>query len=190
MGTVLIVYIYYVYIPLTLITMRHFSQHAALSINIISLSLVIILIPLFGKLSDYYSRIKLLKIICLIISLMGLPFFWFTSYGSYFEILALSLLISIPSSCFFSIYPTFLIEKIPSKIRCTTSSLIYQIVFSVVLGTLPLIVNQLVGINKTPLFTFAYLLIFSVCIAYFGLLILELNPTVPRYAKLKQRRYL
>jgi len=171
MGTCLS-FIYYVYIPLTLLTTRHFSQNQVLSINVVSLSLVIILIPLFGKFSDYYSRVKLLKIICLSVSLLSLPFFWATSYGTYFQILFLTLLISIPSSCFFSLYPTILIERFPSKIRCTTSSLIYQIVFSFVLGILPLFVNYLTHITQL-LYSPAYVLIFSSLLGFIGIVFLQ-----------------
>jgi len=149
MGTCLS-YIYYIYIPLTIMTTRNFSHHATLLINVISLTLVIILIPLFGKLSDNYSRIKLLKMVSLAVSLLALPFFWATAYGSYLEVLLLSLLISIPSSCFFSLYPALLIEKFPSKIRCTASSLIYQIVFSLILGILPLLIKYLTEITQIP----------------------------------------
>jgi MFS transporter, MHS family, proline/betaine transporter len=183
MGTCLS-FIYYIYIPLTLITTRNFTQFTVLSINVISLTLVIALIPLFGKLSDYFNTIKLLKFVCSIVSILALPFFWVTSYGTYYEILFLTLLISIPSSCFFSIYPTILIERFPSNIRCTTSSLIYQIVFSATLGTLPLMVSYLIHITKYA-FTPAYLLIFSCLIGYIGLVILrkidiENNYSIPR----------
>jgi len=173
MGTCLS-YIYYIYIPLTIMTTRDFGHHATLFLNIISLLLVIVLIPLFGKLSDNYNRIKLLKIVCVSVSLLAVPFFWTTVYGSYLEVLLLSLLISIPSACFFSLYPALLIEKFPSKIRCTASSLIYQIVFSVILGVLPLLVKYLTEITKIP-YIAAYLLIISTLIGYLGIILLQKN---------------
>lgn len=173
MGTCLS-YIYYVYIPLTLTTSRHFNHNDSLSLNIISLSLIITLIPFFGKISDHYNRVKLLKIVCLIVSLLSFPFFMAASYGTYFQLLSVSLLISIPSACFFSLYPTILIEWFPCKIRCTTSSLIYQIVFSITLGTLPFIVNFIVKITESP-YSPAYILIFSSMIGYIGLHMLHKN---------------
>lgn len=168
MGTCLS-YIYYIYIPLTIATARNFQHYTPLSINVIALLLVIFLIPLFGRLSDYYNRVILLKLICLFIALLALPFFWIANYGTYIEILSITILISIPASCFFSLYPLILIEKFPSKIRCTASSLVYQIVFSVFLGTLPLLVNNLITITKLKYIP-AYLLIFSTLIGYCGIL--------------------
>jgi len=168
-------FIYYIYIPIYLITTRNFSQNEVFSLNVFSLSLIVILIPFFGKLSDYYNRIKLLKFVCFFILLLAIPFFWTTAYGTYTQILILSLLISIPASCFFSLYPVIITESFPSRIRCTTASLIYQIIVSVQLGTLPLLVNYLIKITKI-LYSPGYILIICTVIGFFGLLFLkELN---------------
>ena len=165
------------YIPLTLTISRHFNHNESLSLNIISLCLIIVLIPFFGKISDHFNRVKLLKIVCFVVSSLSFPFFIAASYGTYLQILLVSLLISIPSACFFSLYPTILIEWFPSKIRCTTASLIYQIMFSITLGTLPCIVNFIVKITELP-YSPAYILIFSSIIGYIGLHFLSIKDNV------------
>lgn len=165
-------FIYYIYIPINLITVRNFSQNAVLSINVLSLILVVILIPFFGKMSDYYDRKKLLKIVCLAIAILAIPFFWITAYGTYLQILCLTLLISIPSSCFFSLYPVIITENFPPNIRCTTASLIYQIIVSVEMGTLPLGINYLVSVTKIP-YSPGFLLIISTVLAFVGLTALK-----------------
>jgi len=161
-------YIYYIYIPLTLMSSRHFSHEAVLVLNISALSLVVILIPIFGKLSDYYGRALLFKIICMFVALLSLPFFWASAYSSYVTILLVSILISIPSACFFSIYPTFLIENFPSRIRCTAASLIHQIVCSLGLGILSLTMEYFNSVSNRPYLP-AYILIVSSLFAYVGL---------------------
>ena len=169
-------FIYYIYIPIHLLITRNFSQNEVFSLNVLSLFIIVILIPLFGKLSDYCNKINLLKIICFLILILALPFFWLAAYGTYNQILILSLLISIPSSCFFSLYPVIITENFPSKIRCTTASLIYQIIVSLEMGTLPLIVNYLVKKTKIP-YSPGYLLIISTLIGFIGLLYLSKTNT-------------
>ena len=167
MGTFLS-FIYYIYIPINLITNRGFTHNQVFTLNVISLSLIVILIPIFGKLSDLFNRIKLLRLVCLCISILSLPFFLVAVYGDFFQILISTLIISIPSACFFSLYPLIITESFPSKIRCTTASLIYQIVVSVEMGTLPLLVNYITRVTMIP-YSPGYLLIISTIIGFLGL---------------------
>lgn len=165
-------FIYYIYIPMQLITTRNFTQSEVFSLNVFSLSLIVILIPIFGKLSDYYNRINLLKLVCFFVFLLAIPFFWFAAYGSYGQILIFSFLISIPSACFFSLYPLIITENFPSRIRCTTASLIYQVVVSVEMGTLPLFINYLLKTTRIP-YSPGYVLITSTFIGFLGLLYMK-----------------
>jgi len=171
MGTCLS-FIYYIYIPIYLTTIRNFSHNEVFSINVISLSLVVLLIPIFGKISDCFNRMNLLKLICFFVLLLALPFFWFAVHGTYSQILFFTLLISIPASCFFSLYPVIITDSFPSKIRCTTASFIYQIVVSVEMGILPFFVNYLIKVTNIP-YSPGYLLIFSTIIGFIGLLFLQ-----------------
>jgi len=168
-------YIYYIYIPINLITYRHFTQIEVYSLNVASLSIVVALIPFFGKISDYLNRITMLKFTCVIVFILALPFFWFCSYGTYTDILLITALISIPAACFFSLYPVIITECFPSKIRCTTASLIYQVIVSVQLGTLPLLITYIIHITDIP-YSPGYLLITSTLIGFTGLVYLK-KPT-------------
>lgn len=170
-------FIYYIYIPIYLITNRNFPKIDVFLINVLSLSLIVALIPLFGKLSDYYNRIHLLKIVCCTVALLGMPFFWLAAYGSYAQIITISLLISIPSACFFSLYPVIITERFPAKIRCTTASLVYQIVVSIEMASLPIIIDHTIKITGM-LYAPGYLLITTALIGYGGLVLMkQLQPT-------------
>lgn len=161
-------YIYYIYIPINLMTYRHFTKIEVYGLNSICLLAVVLLIPFFGKISDYINRITLLKINCWIVLALALPFFWLCSNGTRTEIFLITLLISIPASCFFSLYPAFITECFPTRIRCTTASVIYQFIICVEMGTLPLIIIKLIeltGLEYSP----AFLLIGSALISYIGL---------------------
>lgn len=161
-------YIYYIYIPINLITYRNFSLDSVFTLNVISLSLIVTLIPIFGKISDHYNRTKMLKLVCLMVLILAMPFFWFASYGTYTQIIFFSLLISIPSACFFSLYPVIITESFPSKIRCTTASLIYQVIVSVEMGALPLIINYMIKVTNLP-YSPGYLLMFLTLVGFVGL---------------------
>jgi MHS family proline/betaine transporter-like MFS transporter len=165
-------YIYYIYIPINLITYRHFTQLQVYGLNAGSLSIVVLLIPFFGKISDYLNRITLLKVISGIVLILALPFFWLCSYGTFTEIILITALISIPAACFFSIYPAIITGSFPSEIRCTTASLIYQIIVSVEMGILPLFATYLIKVTDIPYFP-GYILIAATLIGLIGLLYLE-----------------
>lgn len=171
MGTCLS-FIYYIYIPIHLIIVRNFAPNQVFELNVISLSLIVVLIPFFGKLSDYYNRITLLKLVCYFVFLLAMPFFWLTAYGTYLQITIITLLISIPISCFFGLYPVIITESFPSKIRCTTASLIYQIIVSLEMGTLPLFIEYFNKISNVPYST-GYILIITTIIGFIGLLFLK-----------------
>lgn len=169
---IFLTYIYYIYIPINLITFRHFSHIEVYSLNSICLCIVVLLIPFFGKVSDYLDRITLLKFTCGIVLALDLPFFWLCSYGSYTEIILITALISIPASCFFSLYPAIITESFPSKIRCTTASLIYQIIVSIEMGAAPLLINYLINVTNVR-YSPGYLLMASTFIGYIGLVYLK-----------------
>ncbi len=169
-------YIYYIYIPINLMTYRHFTKIEVYGLNSICLLAVVLLIPFFGKISDYINRITLLKINCWIVLILALPFFWLCSNGTRTEIFLITLLISIPASCFFSLYPALITESFPTKIRCTTASVIYQIVVCIEMGTLPLIIVKLIDLTKLE-YSPAFLLIASALISYVGLIYLKRQTT-------------
>lgn len=165
-------YIYYIYIPVNLMTYRHLSQIQVYGLNVASLLIVVLLIPCFGKISDYINRITMLKFICGAVLVLAMPFFWLCSYGTYTEIFLITILISIPSSCFFSLYPAMITECFPSKIRCTTASLIYQVIVSIEMGTLPLLTMYLIKVSGIP-YSPGYLLIVSTLTGFVGLVYLK-----------------
>lgn len=164
--------IYYIYIPINLMTARHFTDIQVYGLNSIGLAIIVMLIPFFGKISDYLNRIALLKFTCVIVLALVFPFFWLCSHGSYIEIILITAIISVPASCFFSLYPALITEYFPSRTRCTIASIIYQISVTIMISILPLLTIFL--INNTGLkFSFGYLLIAATLIAYTGLTYLK-----------------
>jgi len=165
----------FVYSPIHMTTINHFSQHQALGMNTVCLLFLIPLIPFFGYLSDYYSKIKLLVFSTLAFSLLAIPYFIVLSSGSYLQILIFKLLFCIPSACYYSIAPVLITETFPIRLRCTSLGLIYQITASLAAGITPLallyLVQHVQGVQYSP----AYYLMGSCIICFLGLHYLSTN---------------
>lgn len=157
----------FVYSPIHMTTINHFSQHQAMGINTIALFFLIPLIPIFGYLSDHYHKIKLLILSSVAFLILAWPYFIFLSSGSYTQILIFKLLFCIPSACYYSIAPVLITESFPTRLRCTSLALIYQITLSLAAGTTPLIMLYLTNHIPSIPYSPAYYLI-AVCI--FGLI--------------------
>lgn len=68
-------YLIYLYAPLHTALFQHLSQWHVMAINTFSLVVLVMLIPLFGYLSDRYTRPRLLTIACSIFVCLSYPFF-------------------------------------------------------------------------------------------------------------------
>lgn len=167
----------FVYSPIHMTTINHFSQYQAMGINTISLLLLIPLIPIFGYLSDYYSKVKLLVFSSLAFALLALPYFIFLSSGNYEQILIFKLLFCIPSACYYSIAPVLITESFPTRLRCTSLALIYQMTLSLAAGITPLAMLYLANHNPEIPYSPAYYLIGSCILGCLGLYLLSTNKT-------------
>lgn len=167
----------FIYSPIHLSTIHHFSQHTSLGINTLSLVLLIILIPIFGILSDHFNKINLLIISSLLILLLSFPYFWYLSYGTYYQILAIKLVFSVLTACFFAIAPVVITEIFPIKIRCTSVALVYQTSSSLASGLTPIIMLYLANSVNAPYSPF-YLLMGSSFLGLIGLYYIKHHPII------------
>jgi MHS family proline/betaine transporter-like MFS transporter len=168
-------YSIFIYSPIHLITIHQMTQYTSLGINSISLTLLIILIPIFGILSDHLNRINLLIVSCTFIFILSFPYFWYLSYGSYYEILSIKLILSILCACYFSIAPVVITEIFPLKIRCTSISLIYQTASSLAAGLTPIIMLYLASKTNTAHSPFLMLMMSSL-LGFIALYFLKTKP--------------
>jgi MHS family proline/betaine transporter-like MFS transporter len=135
----------FVYSPIHMTTINHFSQHDALEINTLSLVLLTMLIPLFGSFYDRYNRIKLLSIATISFMLFSPIYFHYLSYGNYWQVLFSKLLFSIPSACYYALATVLITETFPINVRCTSLALIYQSTSAIAGGLTPIILLSLAG---------------------------------------------
>jgi MHS family proline/betaine transporter-like MFS transporter len=120
-------YLIYLYAPLHSALFRHLSSWKIMAINVFSLLILVILIPLFGRLSDSFSREKMILIACMLLTILAYPFFWVATYGDITSFLILQVAITIAVAIFHSIAPTIFVELIPVKFRCTIGGVVYNV---------------------------------------------------------------
>jgi MHS family proline/betaine transporter-like MFS transporter len=168
----------FIYSPIHMTMINNFSQQQSIGMNTICLLFLIPLIPLFGFLSDYHSKIKMLTISSLCFLALSFPYFWFLSYGNYLQIIILKLLFCIPSACFYAVAPVLITEIFPVKLRCTSLALVYQITASLAAGLAPLIMLYLANHSNQRPYSPSYFLIISILFCLAGLHLIRKNKAV------------
>ncbi|MBY0542722.1 MAG: MFS transporter [Sphingobacteriaceae bacterium] len=159
----------FVYSPIHMTTINHFSQYQAMGMNALCLLFLIPLIPVFGFLSDYYSKTRLLALSTLAFGILAIPYFIFLSTGSYLQILMFKLLFCVPSACYYSIAPVLITESFPVRLRCTSLALVYQITASIAAGISPIAMLYLVNHSPKIPYSPAYYLIGLCLLCFIGL---------------------
>lgn len=163
----------FVYSPIHMTTINHFSQYQAMGMNTIALLFLIPLIPVFGRLSDTMSKIKLLAWSTLAFSLLAIPYFMFLTSSNYLQILFFKLLFCIPSACYYSIAPVLITENFPISLRCTSLALIYQATLSISAGITPMVLHYLAHHHDNLTNAPAYYLIGCCILGFIGLHLLS-----------------
>jgi len=133
----------FIYSPIHMATINTLSVQKALEINTLSLLLLTLIIPFFGYLYDRINRLKLLVMTTISFIVLAPMYFYYLSYGSYFQILISKLLFSIPSACYYAVATVLITESFPVSIRCTSLALIYQMVSALAGGLTPIILIYL-----------------------------------------------
>jgi MHS family proline/betaine transporter-like MFS transporter len=136
-------YFYYLYIPIHATQYSQHSRSFIMTSTILSLVLVTLLIPIFGKLSDRYNRVTFLTAASGGLALLTYPLMQAVNYGNEFYFLIMLVLISIPCACYYSVATVLLTELFPLPIRCTSLALIYSIAASLASGLPPLVSDYL-----------------------------------------------
>jgi proline/betaine transport protein TphA len=146
-------YIFIAYVVTFLVKIQGFSLKEANTINLISILLLVLLIPIMGILSDQWGRKPIFKTGLLGFILFSLPAFWLLSQKQFAYALAGDLLLGIILAPVAALIPTLLAEIFPTHVRNTGTALGYNICLAVFGGTTPLLALELVhrtGSNLAP----------------------------------------
>ena len=157
------VYLIFIFLPSYLHTFHNVKLDDALSAHTISLIVLMLLIPMFGHLTDRLGR----KVI-LLISLIGFVAFTYPLFGLMFQntftaILIAMLVFALFEAMFQAVMPALMTETFPKSVRYTGLSVSYNFSLAIFGGTTPLVCTWLVKVSGGNVWMPAYYLI-ATCI--------------------------
>ncbi len=153
------VYLIFIFLPSYLHTFHHVKLSDALSVHTIAIIFLMLIIPLFGIVTDKVGRKTLL-----LTSLFGFVFFSYPLFSlmfknSYSAILIAMLAFAILEAIFQAVMPALMTESFPAKVRYTGLSVSYNISLALFGGTTPLVCTWLVKVSGGNVWMPAYYLI-------------------------------
>ncbi len=159
------VYLIFIFLPSYLHTFHNVELDDALSAHTISIVVLMLLIPLFGILTDKFGRKKVL-----LVSLIGFVVFTYPLFGLMFEntymaILVSMLAFSVLEAMFQAVMPALMTETFPASVRYTGLSVSYNFSLALFGGTTPLVCTWLVKVSGGNVWMPAYYLIATCVIA-------------------------
>jgi len=136
-------YLIYVFLVTYMSNVLHYTMRQALSVNIVSITLLVLLMPWVGKLSDHIGRRPVM-----VLALIG-SVIWIWPYFSLLQQhnLALALLaqcvMTIFATAYIAIAMVTSIEIVPTHLRFTVVAFAYAITLSLFGGMTPLVATLL-----------------------------------------------
>jgi MHS family proline/betaine transporter-like MFS transporter len=153
----------FIFLPSYLHTFLHVKLDDALSSHTIAIVVLMLMIPLFGILTDKFGRKKVL-----FASLIGFVVFSYPLFALMFEstftaILIATLVFAIFEAMFQGVMPALMTETFPTRVRYTGLSVSYNFALALFGGTTPLVCTWLIKISGGNVWMPAYYLI-ATCI--------------------------
>lgn len=132
-------YLLYVYLTTYLVTVTSVSLGAVLTINTACMTLLALLIPLTGRLSDTVGQKPLLIIGAAGLALASYPLFLWLTSGHLPFMLTAYVLLTVLMSCYLGPFFAAVVELFPTPLRYTGLSVGYNIASALFGGTAPLL---------------------------------------------------
>jgi MHS family proline/betaine transporter-like MFS transporter len=137
-------YMCFVYVTTYWRQIEHRSASTALDINTLSMTLLLVLIPLIGVLSDRTGRRPLLLGATAALVLLSWPLFWLMHQSNTGVILLGQAGFAVLFAITGAVGPTAMAEAFPREVRCSGLSVGYNACLALFGGTTPLIAVYLV----------------------------------------------
>lgn len=169
-GFAVSVYLVFIYLTSYLHSFLDIPMHIALSANTIAMVLLMLLIPLMGKLSDLIGRKPLLLTAFLAFVVFSLPLFALFYKQTFFMTLLPLLIFAVFESALQGAIPATMAEMFPTRIRDTGLSLGYNIALAIFGGTTPLVATWLIKISGKNTHMPALYLIFATAIGFIAVI--------------------
>ena len=157
-------FLLFVYMPIYLVNFK--TQHLVEASNVqllntVSLSVFSLFMILFGYLSDYFGRKKLIIIGAFLLFVLSYPLFNALLNGSLYVAFLSLISLGFAFSLVASSYGALIAELFPSKVRYTGVGLAYNVAYAALGGTTPLIATFLIKITNNSLMPAYYLMLFA-----------------------------
>jgi len=154
-------YTLFIWWPTFLNNFVHPQMPYVTALNTFSLMLLIVLIPITGRLSDEFGRKPLLVWSSAGMMLLSWPLFLLTSQGGFVPVLVAQLCFTALMGVFLGPIPATLVEMFPPRVRYSALGLGYNISLCVFGGTAPLVATWLIKHYHTVSAPALYLVILS-----------------------------
>lgn len=145
------------YFP-TFFAKQHFSLEMALWMNSTNMFIFMLLLPVFGLLSDKVGRKPVFIASIGSVSVLAVPIFWLLSQSSPVIVFIGELLFVICFAPITALIPTITAELFPTRVRSSGSAIGYNISLAIFGGTTPLIALTLVDLTGSTLAPAGYLI--------------------------------
>lgn len=147
-GYVSMYYIILVYIPTYVDQFTDVSRRGVLAIEVVALAIQILILPLFGWLSDTTLRRKYwLLLASLSLALLGLPAFWLLLQPHNYEVWLAQIGLALFFAPLIAIAPAMMVEIFPTETRLTAYSLSFNLGASIMGGTSLLVCTWLINVS-------------------------------------------
>ncbi len=132
-------FLIYIYGPIQAHIYGNFNEHQIIISNIIALSVMLLVSPIVGRLTDKMNREKIICVASCGFWVLSIPFFYFLSSKYYVALVLIQALIALPASAYSATVTVMLTEMFPINMRCTVLSLLYATAASLAAGLTPLL---------------------------------------------------
>jgi len=155
-------YIMFVWMPTYLSTIIKHPLAHALSINTISMVILLITIPFAGHLSDIFGRKKIMIIATVAMLVLVWPLFVWLQVNSLWAVLGSQVVFALIIGFLQGPMPSLMAEMFPVRVRYTSIGIGYNFSVALLGGTAPVMATWLIEVTKNPFAPTWYIIFFSV----------------------------
>ena len=139
-----------------------YSYTDSLTVNLISITLAMLLMPFSAWLSDKYGRKPIMLYTTYAMIILIYPIFWLLLNGEYEQALISQLIFAVLVGMYMGPIPAALVEMFPTRVRFTGVALSYNISAGIFGGSAPLIGTWLIQVTGKQDSMALYIMVFAV----------------------------